>query len=347
MPWPLGSLYEKWSFFLDSDIVPDIFDESKPHKCHFGYDPKTCTCACCTAARKVAYAKRLLAEEEAVNLGFSKNIQRDGATFGSMSAPEPPPPPQESPREKQDRQRRERYKESEKAWAQVQANEAERKAKKQPPTYGNDPDFIKGYVEHSENKDLSGMLSITPQGQALTGVASGIDAIKAGLAEFNETGSIVGATKVVGSVALESYAERKIKLPNGARKYFDKEIEWQATREKGTKNKYKVVQRNDIDWGQIRTSGDKRYIGKTNLEAANKGGLSPQLPDGSYATLHHLGQKNTGPLVEASTRYHGVGKSGQDALHSQYGRSKPHPTLQPDRKKFAVDDREYWKVRDK
>ncbi|WP_201030974.1 HNH/ENDO VII family nuclease, partial [Aliivibrio fischeri] len=214
-------------------------------------------------------------------------------------------------------------------------------------SYGNDLNFIKGYVKHSENRDLSGVLSITPQGQALLGVASGVDAIKASLIEFSETGSVVGAAKIAGRVALEKYAERKIKLHSGARKTFDKEIEWQATREKGTKLKYKIVQRNDIDWERIRTSGDKRYIGKTNLEAANKGGLPPQLPDGSFATLHHLGQKNTGPLVEASTRYHGVGKYGQDALHSQYGRSKPHPTLQPDRKKFAVDDREYWKVRDK
>ncbi|WP_374271038.1 MULTISPECIES: HNH/ENDO VII family nuclease [Pseudomonas] len=69
------------------------------------------------------------------------------------------------------------------------------------------------------------------------------------------------------------------------------------------------------------------------------------MPDGNFATLHHLGQKSPGPLVEASTRYHGVSKPGQDALHSQYGRSKPHPTLQPDRKNFDVDTREYWKWR--
>jgi hypothetical protein len=55
-----------------------------------------------------------------------------------------------------------------------------------------------------------------------------------------------------------------------------------------------------------RTSGDKRFIGKTNEEAA-KAGLPPQLSDGNFATLHHLGQNSRGPLVEASTRYHGVG----------------------------------------
>ena len=127
MTWPSWSLYAKLSL-LDRDIGPDIFDESKPHECPYRLNPKTCTCSSCTQAKKVAYSKRLLAEEEAVNLGFSRNQQRDGSTFGSMSAPEPPPPPQESPREKQDRQRRERYKESERVWAQVQANEAERKA---------------------------------------------------------------------------------------------------------------------------------------------------------------------------------------------------------------------------
>lgn len=121
-------------------------------------------------------------------------------------------------------------------------------------------------------------------------------------------------------------------------------IEWRATRSKGTNYNYKIHQRNDIDFDQIRTAGDKRFIGKTNAEAMAKG-LSPQLSDGNFATLHHLGQKAPGPLVEASTRYHGVGKYGQDVLHSQFGRSKPHPTLQPDRAKFNVDTREYWKWR--
>ncbi len=115
-------------------------------------------------------------------------------------------------------------------------------------------------------------------------------------------------------------------------KFFSKNpVEWSATRPAGTKYNYKVFQRSDINWNQIRTSRDKRFIGKSNLEAASKG-LSPQLPDGNFATLHHLGQKAPGPLTEGSTRYHGVGKPGQDILHSQYGRSKPHPTMQPDRK---------------
>lgn len=207
------SAYDKWGFLLDSDVVPDIFDESKLHKCPSWKDPKTCTCVHCTEARKVAYSKRLLAEEEAINFGYGKYRQRSGATFGSMSAPEPPAPPKETSKEKYERQRKERYEESERVWAQVQADEAERRAKKQVPTYGNDPDFIKGYVKHSENKDLSGILSITPQGQTLLSVASGLDGMKAAFTEFSETGSVVGAVQMAGRAALESYAERKIKIP--------------------------------------------------------------------------------------------------------------------------------------
>ncbi|WP_369122276.1 HNH/ENDO VII family nuclease [Motilimonas pumila] len=87
-----------------------------------------------------------------------------------------------------------------------------------------------------------------------------------------------------------------------------------------------------------------KLIGITNAEAAAKG-LPPQLPDGNFVTLHHFGKKSPEPLVEASTKYHGVGKPGQDILHIQYGRSKLHPILQPDRNKFNVDTDEYWKWR--
>ncbi len=37
-----------------------------------------------------------------------------------------------------------------------------------------------------------------------------------------------------------------------------------------------------------------------------------RLIDGNFVTLHHIGQDSRGPLAEASTKYHGVGKSGQD-----------------------------------
>ncbi len=83
-----------------------------------------------------------------------------------------------------------------------------------------------------------------------------------------------------------------------------------------------------------------RFIGKTNAEAAEKG-LARQLNNGSFATLHHLGQDSRRPLIEASTRYHGVGQYGQDILHSQYYRSKPNPKFPIDCSKFGVDTREY------
>ena len=127
--------------------------------------------------------------------------------------------------------------------------------------------------------------------------------------------------------------------------YFKNQtILWKGYNPKGTGLDYQIYQRVDINWSQVRTAGDKRFIGKTNAEAAQKG-LAPQLSDGNFATLHHLGQKSTGPLVEANTRYHGVGKLGQQILHGQYGVNKPHPTLQPDRTRFNVDNREYWKWR--
>ena len=150
---------------LDSGIVPDIFDTSKPHKCPFDKNPRSCTCPTCGWARDFVRARASLARAEDRN--FGRNREGGGTTFGALRAPEPPPQPQESPREKQERQRRERYKESDRVWAQVQAEQAELRAKKQTPAYGNDPDFIKGYVEHSENKDLSGLLSLTPAASAV------------------------------------------------------------------------------------------------------------------------------------------------------------------------------------
>jgi hypothetical protein len=127
---------------------------------------------------------------------------------------------------------------------------------------------------------------------------------------------------------------------------FDDKINWQATRPKGTLQNYEVRQRTDINWDFVRTHGDARGKGLTNREAGRKYGLAPQLDEaGHFATLHHIGQDSRGPLVEASTEFHGVGSPYQDTLHSQYGRNKPHPTHQPDRKKFDVDDREYWKWR--
>ncbi len=112
----------------------------------------------------------------------------------------------------------------------------------------------------------------------------------------------------------------------------------------GTKQTYKVTQRNDIDWYKVRTRGAKDFIGKTNLDAA-KSGFAPQLHDGSFATLHHINQNGLGNLIEASTCYHGVGKYGQEILHSLYGSRKSHPINPVNRNKFSADTRAYWKQR--
>jgi hypothetical protein len=121
---------------------------------------------------------------------------------------------------------------------------------------------------------------------------------------------------------------------------------WTATDRGGTGYTYTIVPRNDIDWTRARTGGDRRGIGLTNAEAARRFGLGPQLNDGFIATLHHLGQNARGPLVEASTRYHGVDKPLDRALHSQFGRRKAHPTRPVNRKQFAIDTREYWMWRE-
>lgn len=96
----------------------------------------------------------------------------------------------------------------------------------------------------------------------------------------------------------------------------------------------------------VRTNpkGDLRFIGETNKEAA-KAGIAPELINGSSATLHHINQNGLGNLVEASTRYHGVGKPGQDILHSLYRRSKAHPTNPVDRAQFKQDTKYYWQQR--
>ncbi len=113
----------------------------------------------------------------------------------------------------------------------------------------------------------------------------------------------------------------------------------------GTKQTYQIFKRNDIDWNMVRTSGIRDFRGKTNLEAA-KAGHAPQLPDGSTATLHHIGQDSRGALVEASRRYHGIDKGkAHDAIHGVYGRNKPHPEFPVDHDIFKLETKQYWKER--
>ena len=154
MTWPSWSLYAKLSL-LDRDIGPDIFDESKPHECPYRLNPKTCTCSSCTQTKKVAYSKQLLAEEEAVNFGFSKNIQRDGATFGSMRAPEPQPAPRETTKEKYERQRKERYDQLEKTTAYLKAEYSTLKATKKTISVTSP-----SIEEMLDNPELDGISSV-------------------------------------------------------------------------------------------------------------------------------------------------------------------------------------------
>jgi hypothetical protein len=176
-----------------------------------------------------------------------------------------------------------------------------------------------GRSEANKDAVFSGFGLFGKLGKTLFGIEAATESASAEAGKKVRLGGISGAK---GGNLADALNDRI-----GNAKFFSKDpVEWSATRPKGTQLDYKVFQRNDIDWNQVRSTGDKRFVGKTNAEASAKG-LPPQLPDGSFATLHHLGQKSPGPLVEASTRYHGVGKPGQDILHSQFGRSKPHPTL--------------------
>lgn len=123
---------------------------------------------------------------------------------------------------------------------------------------------------------------------------------------------------------------------------FDKIITWTAP--KGTQQTYKIFQRNDINWDMIRTSGDKRFVGKTNADAA-RAGLAPQLNNGYFATLHHIGQDSRGALVEASRQFHGVDSPYHKILHNQFGKNKPNPFYPVDHDIFRKESAAYWKMR--
>jgi predicted DNA-binding protein (UPF0251 family) len=121
----------------------------------------------------------------------------------------------------------------------------------------------------------------------------------------------------------------------------------------GTKQTYKVFQRTDIDWKHIRTGADDKFKGKTNLEACLSG-ASPQLIDGSYVRIHHIGQDSRGALIEASGSIHDFGsarlsngKSKFTILHSQHGPKKAHPDFPVDHTKWGAEKIAYWKTRAK
>ena len=76
--------------------------------------------------------------------------------------------------------------------------------------YGNNAAFIKGYS--SIKGDMSGIISMTGLGQAVDGIKSGIDAIEAGIEEYQKTGELTGAALVAGKAGVEALVERKFKL---------------------------------------------------------------------------------------------------------------------------------------
>ncbi|MEZ8187617.1 RHS repeat-associated core domain-containing protein [Shewanella sp. 5S214] len=78
-------------------------------------------------------------------------------------------------------------------------------------SYGNSSSFIAGYS--SANKgDMTGALSLTPIGQTVDGIKSGIDALEAGYEEYQKTGDLTSAAVVAGKVGIEAYIERKLKV---------------------------------------------------------------------------------------------------------------------------------------
>ena len=127
--------------------------------------------------------------------------------------------------------------------------------------------------------------------------------------------------------------------------YFPTQVEWTAP--SGTKQTYKVYQRADIDWDLVRSAdnGPRAFRSKTNREAALFG-IAPELPDGSYVNLHHLGQDSRGPLVEVSTKHHSFDNpKAFKSLHNQFeGKKHPKYPVQHDTK-WRSDVKEYWKDR--
>jgi hypothetical protein len=144
-----------------------------------------------------------------------------------------------------------------------------------------------------------------------------------------------GASQKVSSFKLV----REIPTDSTHSGVFHREVEWTAPT--GTKQTYKVVQRNDIDWSMTRTKGSEKHIGKTNLEAALEGGLALQLANGEIVQLHHIQQQSKGPLVEVSETSHGA------TLHETFGNKQQNPELPVDRELFTVEKKSYWKSRAK
>ncbi|GHS95528.1 hypothetical protein AGMMS49949_09860 [Alphaproteobacteria bacterium] len=99
-----------------------------------------------------------------------------------------------------------------------------------------------------------------------------------------------------------------------------------------------------FDWGLVRSNptGPRRFVGKTNLEAA-KAGITPEMADGSIINLHHVGQHGHGPLAEVTTLIHNrSNKKMFDTIHGQFsGKSDPNCPVIHDRT-WDTDRISYW-----
>ncbi len=126
-------------------------------------------------------------------------------------------------------------------------------------------------------------------------------------------------------------------------KIYETPVEWTAP--VGTKQTYRVWQRTDIDWRLVRTKGEPSHRGKTNLQAAREHGIAPQMTDGKFARIHHTGQRNQGPLVEATSRLHGDDGNAMRILHNQFPGKSKHPEFPVDHGKWGRERSSYWKWR--
>lgn len=96
-------------------------------------------------------------------------------------------------------------------------------------------------------------------------------------------------------------------------------------------NGRKCLVRSDIDWEQ------KDSMGRTNKERA-EAGLSPINKNGETIELHHIGQKNDGPLAELTPDEH-RSKENYSVLHDTTKESEI------DRNEFSNERSEHWKSR--
>ena len=96
-------------------------------------------------------------------------------------------------------------------------------------------------------------------------------------------------------------------------------------------NGRKSLVRDDIDWYQ------KDSMGRTNIERAQNG-LSPINKNGDTVEIHHIGQRNDGPLAELTPEEH-RGKENYLVLHD------PSKASDIDRKAFDKERAMYWKAR--